>query len=213
MDWRSSPECTALMPPMDDFSNSLSGVTVWSAPVALQAKSRHMLTSPSHIHAICHLRLHIAVLGERLSPPWWRTEFLSPTGLRIVQRLFPRIYLAAALESATVAARRDHDANIGRRSFHLFRLSAHMEHQLADLTRFEGAFADSTITDAPPQLIEMLEALALPAATWVGTGPRLVGSVNDISKPMTIGRLASLYAYAARKGERVYPYFEAVDHA
>src|SRR5262245_21942538 len=23
MDWRSSPECTALMPPMDDFSNSL----------------------------------------------------------------------------------------------------------------------------------------------------------------------------------------------
>src|SRR5215510_349528 len=25
MDWRSSPECTELMPPMDDFSNSLSG--------------------------------------------------------------------------------------------------------------------------------------------------------------------------------------------
>jgi hypothetical protein len=23
MDWRSSPECTELMPPMDDFSNSL----------------------------------------------------------------------------------------------------------------------------------------------------------------------------------------------
>jgi hypothetical protein len=134
--------------------------------------------------------------------------------LRYVQRLFPRIYLAAALESATVAALRDHDANIGRRSFHLFRLSAHVECQLADLIRTEGAFADSTIPDtSAAQLIEMLEALALPEATLVGTGPRLVGSINDISKPMTINRLASLYAYAARKGERVYPYFEAVDHA
>ena len=162
---------------------------------------------------MCHLRLHVAALGERLTPPWWRTEFLSSTGLRYVQRLFPRIYLAAALESSTVAALRDHDANIGRRSFHLFRLSAHMERQLADLIRTEGALADSTISDTPAQLIEILEALALPEATLVGTGPRLVGSINDIGKPTTINRLASLYAYAARKGERVYPYFEAAEHA
>jgi hypothetical protein len=174
---------------------------------------RHGLTSPSHIHALYHLRFYVAALGERLSPPWWRTEFLSPTGLRIVQRLFPRIYLAAALESATVAARRDHDANIGKRSFHLFRLSAHMERRLTELIRTEGAFADSTVPDTSAQLIEMLEVLALPEATLVGTGPRLVGSINDMSKPTTIKRLASLYAYAARKGERVYPYFEAVDHA
>jgi len=162
---------------------------------------------------MCRLRLYVAALGERLSPPWWRTEFLSPTGLRYTQRLFPRIYLAAALESATVAARRDHDANIGRRSFHLFRLSAYIERQLADLIRTESAFADSTVPDTSAQLIEMLEALALPEVTLVGTGPTLVGSINDISKPTTINRLASLYAYAARKGERVYPYFEATDHA
>ena len=123
------------------------------------------------------------------------------------------MYLAAALESATVAARRDHDANIGRRSFHLFRLPVHMERQLADLIRTEGAFADSTVPDASAQLIEMLEALALPEATLGGIGPRLVGSINDISKPMTVNRLASLYVYAARKGVRVYPYFEAVEHA
>jgi len=88
-----------------------------------------------------------------------------------------------------------------------------MERQLADLIRTEGALVESIISDIPAQLIEMLESLALPEATLVGTGPRLVGSINDISKPMTIKRLASLYAYAARKGERVYPYFEAVDHA
>jgi hypothetical protein len=133
--------------------------------------------------------------------------------LRYTQRLFPRVYLAAALESATVAALRDHDANIGRRSFHLFRLSAHMERQLADLVRTEGALADSTIPDTSAQLIEMLEALALPEVTLVGIGPTLVGSINDISKPTIIKRLASLYAYAARKGEKVYPYFEAADYA
>src|SRR5438132_10293692 len=141
--------------------------------------------SQPHIHAICHLRLHVAALGERLSPPWWRTEFLSPTGLRFVQRLFPRAYLAAALESVTVAARRDHDANIGRRSFHLFRLPAHMERQLADLMRTEGAFVDSTIPDTSAQLIKILEALALEGTTLIGTGPRLLGSINDISKLTT----------------------------
>ena len=172
-----------------------------------------MFTAQSHIHALCHLRLHVAALGERLSPPWWRTEFLSPAGLRFVQRLFPRAYLAAALESATVAARRDHDANIGRRSFHLFRLPAHMERQLADLTRTEGALAHSIIPDTPAQLIEVLEALAIQSRTLVGTGPRLLGSIKDISTPTTINTLASLYVYAARKGERIYPYFEAVDHA
>jgi len=88
-----------------------------------------------------------------------------------------------------------------------------MERQLAELIRTEGAFADSTVPDTSAQLLEMVEALALPEAMLVGTGPRSVGSTNDMSKPVTIKKLASLYAYAARKGERVYPYFEAVDHA
>jgi hypothetical protein len=53
----------------------------------------------------------------------------------------------------------------------------------------------------------------LQGTTPVGTGPRLLGSINDMSKPTIINTLASLYTYAARKGERIYPYFEAVDHA
>ena len=88
-----------------------------------------------------------------------------------------------------------------------------MERQLADLIRTDGALAHSIIPDTPAQLIEVLEALALQGTTLIGTGPRLLGSINDISKPTTINTLASLYAYAARKGERIYPYFEAVDHA
>jgi hypothetical protein len=88
-----------------------------------------------------------------------------------------------------------------------------MERQLADLIRTEGAFADSKIPDTPAQIIEVLEALVLQETTLGGTGPRLLGSINDISKSTTINKLASLYVYAARQGERIYPYFEAVDHA
>ena len=110
-----------------------------------------------------------------------------------------------------MAARRDHDANIGRRSFHLFRLPAYMENQLVDLMRTEAAFADSDIPDTPEQIIEVLESLAPQETTLTGIGPSLVGSIKDISEPTTISKLASLYAHAARKGERTYPYFEAVE--
>jgi hypothetical protein len=95
----------------------------------------------------------------------------------------------------------------------LFRLPAHIERQLAELIRTERAFVDSAIPDTAAQLIEALEALALQEVTLVSIGPRLLGSIHDISKPTTITKLASFYAYAARKGERVYPYFEAMDHA
>lgn len=138
-----------------------------------------MSTAQSHIQAIGHLRLQVAALGEWLSPPWWRTEFLSQTGLRYVARIFPRTVLAAALESTTMAARRDHDASIGRQSFHLFRLPAHMESQLAHLIHTDGTFADSELPDTPEQIIEALEVLALQGVTLTGTGPRLLGSVVE----------------------------------
>jgi hypothetical protein len=38
MDWRSSPECTELMPPMDDFSNSL----LEAGMVPLKSKAREV---------------------------------------------------------------------------------------------------------------------------------------------------------------------------
>jgi hypothetical protein len=111
-----------------------------------------------------------------------------------------------------MAARRDHDASIGRRSFHLFRLPAHLENQLAHLIHSDGVFADFEIPDTPEHLIESLEVLARQGTALTGIGPRLLGSIKDMHTPATITKLASLYAHAAREGERTYPYFEAVDH-
>ena len=171
-----------------------------------------MLASHSPLYTVAHLRLQVAALGERLSPPWWRTEFLSQTGLRYVARIFSRTALTAALESTTMAARREHDASIGRRSFHLFRLPAHLESQLAHVIHTDGVFTDSGLPDTPEDIIAALEVLALQDTTLTGAGPRLLGSIKDIHKPATITKLAALYAHAARKGERTYPYFEAVEH-
>jgi hypothetical protein len=159
--------------------------------------------------SILRVRLLVAALGERVAPSWWRTEFLSPTGLRYVERIFPRNSFSAALQSATIAARRDHDASIGTRSFHLFRLPAHRESQLIELLRAGHSSLDYQIPDTADQLIDALEAIAGNTTPPTGSGPKSIGSAADISKPASVTTLAGMYAKAARSGKRTYPYFEA----
>ncbi len=50
MDWRSSPECTELMPPMDDFSNSLSEM-YHGKPEEPMKYSRQLLRRPEYYWA------------------------------------------------------------------------------------------------------------------------------------------------------------------
>ena len=87
---------------------------------------------PDKIRNILLLRTLVATLGERTSPPWWRTQFLTDFGLRTLTRVFPRTAPSAALSSVVIAARDDHDKRIGiGRRYHLFRLPSNMEHALA----------------------------------------------------------------------------------
>ena len=48
------------------------------------------LTERRHIRQYLLLRTIIAALGERVTPPWWRTQFLTDFGLRTIARVFPR---------------------------------------------------------------------------------------------------------------------------
>ena len=61
---------------------------------------------------IIQARFLIAALGESASPPWWRTQALTPAGLRMFERLYPRTAPAAGLETAGRAARTVHDERI-----------------------------------------------------------------------------------------------------
>src|SRR5260370_1713187 len=78
-----------------------------------------------NIRNILQLRRIVAALGERTTPPWWRTQFLSEFGVRALTRVFPRTSASAALNSVLIAAREDHDKRIGIGGrHHLFRLPA-----------------------------------------------------------------------------------------
>lgn len=46
------------------------------------------------IESLVRARFLVASLGEITSPPWWRSQATTPVGLRALERLFPRTYLA-----------------------------------------------------------------------------------------------------------------------
>ena len=141
-----------------------------------------MASTDTAVHDLLRLRLTVAALGELLPKPWWRSQFLSPTGLHYMERLFPRRFVAAALESATVAACRDHDANVGIRSYHLFRLPPHVEDRLSEATagaQLEAMPVPGTI----PEIIDRLTELGREAELPAGSGPKSLGSIDSILKP------------------------------
>jgi hypothetical protein len=74
------------------------------------------------VSRLAGLRLVTAATGERVLPPWWRTQFLTEAGVRSMRRIFPRTALGSALACVTEAARADHDSRIGIGGrYHLFR--------------------------------------------------------------------------------------------
>lgn len=79
------------------------------------------------------LRTLIGFLGEKEQFNWWDTQFLGKTALSYLELNFPRTKFSAALHSVTEAAKKVHDERIGKGNVnHVFRLSAHDEHQLAN---------------------------------------------------------------------------------
>ncbi len=167
-----------------------------------------MASADTAIHELLRIRLLVAALGERLPKPWWRSQFLSPTGQRFMERIFPRRSSAAALESATVAACRDHDANIGARSYHLFRLPPYLENRLAEVVA-AGGLDGNRLPETIPEMVDLLAELGALSKLPAGNGPKLLGSVDGILKASVLSNIAGLYARAAREQSRIYPYLEA----
>ena len=163
--------------------------------------------SQKAVHQLQRIRLLVAALGERLPQPWWRSQFLTPTGVRYVERIFPRLPLAAALASVTLAARREHDANLAIQTYHLFRLPPHLEDLLSESVR-DGALDANDLPDTVEALTKELEQIHVGDSPSTATGPKSLGKINELLSPDTLGRMASMYAAAAREQTRVYPYFE-----
>ena len=158
------------------------------------------------------LRLRVLVLALGESSNWWRTQYLTGPGLRILGRVYPRTAFGAAVQAATDAACDLHEASIGRgRGYHLFRLPSAYERDLrmmlvgsdgADLAEeIRPALGDTTA------LLLRLQELA-EATPDAGVGPWRVGTDADLTQPDTFRCIAGAYVHAFQQGEKTFPYVE-----
>jgi len=164
-------------------------------------------------YTLLHLRILVLTLGEVPHAGWWKSRFLSSTGLSYLSRLYPRSSFAAAVRSATRAARAVHDSSIGIGSvYHLFRLLPGSERQMDETLReteaeLQARFAP--LLSQPERLLEELRLLGgQHPVTRTAIGPLHLGILREMKEIGWAAQLASVYYVAFRDGVKVFPYFE-----
>ena len=169
------------------------------------------IASQSQIREILLLRTIVAMLGERTTPPWWRTQFLTDVGLRALTRVFPRTATSAALSSVLMAARVEHDKRIGLgRRYHIFRLPGSLENGIAllmseeDFTTQTGALVSKGLDDLIHELATMANGRKEPPAD----GPIRLGPSAGIVDAASVERLAANYSHSFQTNRRAFPYFD-----
>lgn len=156
----------------------------------------------------------VAALGERVTPPWWRTQFLTDAGLRAISRILPRTAASAAVRSACVAACSEHDRLIGvGMRYHLFRLPAELEQvidsHLSDPAR-EAALS-ALLKGGTDYLIGELQRLAGERVASAGEGPVSVGSADHLLTGRAVAEFAAHYGASFAKAQHRFPYLEGAE--
>lgn len=166
---------------------------------------------------IFRLRVLVLALGEAHDVHrvgWWKTQFLSPTGLSYLNRLYPRSGFAAAVRSASRAAKAVHDSTIGVGSvFHLFRLPQQHERRVEEFLSEHAIELPQTFEPMFHQREQLLKALddlgRANSNSSNARGPLRLGTAADLQTDGWMAACASAYAVAFREGSKVFPYFEA----
>jgi len=167
----------------------------------------------SNLQTLLFLRAVVAALGERATPPWWRTTMLTDVGLRICGRVFPRTALQAALKSVTLFAQHDHDERVGANRYHLFRLPAQGERALwSDLLQGSGPAEIGALLNGDRQvLLDRLELIAGAQKVEAAEGPIRMGTADELENPDAIARCAAHYLASTAHAARRFPYFEPAE--
>jgi len=158
------------------------------------------------IRQILSIRILVLTLGEARHANWWKSEFLSLTGLNFCARLYPRSAFAQAIKSTSRSALELHDASIGRGNvFHLFRLPNELEIELDEFLlqnskELEKEFR--THSDNREILSNLLSSMAGQKGNFK-SGPTQV-SFEMMPLPSV---MASAYNWAFRNNEKIFPYF------
>lgn len=158
------------------------------------------------------MRVAVAALGERVSPPWWRTEFLTVAGIASMGMLFPRTGFWASARATAEAARDLHDARVAKHGrFHLFRLPIAQERAVASLTSSEdGTDAIRGVVEAGEEALRgALADLAGGSISAAGAnGPVSLGCVNVSVTSHDVAAMAACYLGAFAGGTMVFPYLD-----
>lgn len=171
---------------------------------------RLSVTEGQRVQQLLLLRTIISALGERATPPWWRTQFLTDFGFRTLGRVFPRTVVYAALESSFAAAREEHDRRIGLgEKCHLFRLPVSLERTVS------SAISDPTFVtrvamlaaSAQDDLMNELIRIASDQKEAVVDGPVSLGSITQLTELGVLGSLAAHYRNSFTSNRRAFPYF------
>lgn len=162
--------------------------------------------------SVVRARLVVAALGEAASPPWWMSIATTPSGGRMLARLFPRTSSLARFETSCRSAAAVHDQRVGNDRYHLFRLPPSDEASIFEALR-------------TPQTVELLRELLEPeraVSEWlhlleeldgsgevpVAPGPLHCGNASGLRRGGTIQRMCSAYLGGFRSSKQVYPYIE-----
>ena len=70
------------------------------------ASETRTTSDPATIESAATVRVLVGALGELGKSPWWRTRYLSDTGLRFLERIYPRTAFAAGVRASGSMFRR-----------------------------------------------------------------------------------------------------------
>lgn len=157
------------------------------------------------------LRALVLSLGESSTPAWWKTEFMNETGLRFLERLYPRTPFLAAIHAAGKAASDTHDRAVGRIGvYHLFRLPESLETEISRIPpNLDEDFFSAlrTALGQPEKLMDMLTPLCCGARMDAAPGAKRIGTDKDLITIAGFEKTAAVYHQAFAQGKLGFPYF------
>ncbi len=165
----------------------------------------------SRVEQLALLRALVAFLGEKDQCGWWDCSFLGSTGRKFLAITHPRSHVATGVMAACEAARRVHDARIGKgRVYHLFRLPHATEQKLQRHTLTKNDTALVATFESKEKALHTLETLAKDA-DGASDGPIKLGDAKALASSSIVGKLAGIYLRSFKSAKQTMPYFTTTE--
>jgi len=162
---------------------------------------------------VFRLRALVLALGESTAPVWWKTKVMNETGLRFLERLYPRTSFQAAVHAAGKAASDVHDQAVGRVGvYHLFRLPESLETELHRMPPDPADDFFPTWRNAlgrPRELMQLLAPMCGGEVADAVPGAKKIGTDKDLMTTVGLRKTAAVYYTLFAKNKSGFPYFTA----